>query len=78
MANHRLKGSERRPLPGARAIGNADPEERLEVTVLVRRRATDALTARVNKLAAGDKSFGHISAKISRNSLEPIRMTSLR
>jgi kumamolisin len=51
-----LKGSERQPLPGARAIGKADPTERLEVTVLVRARAGDKLNERVGKLAAGKKT----------------------
>jgi kumamolisin len=60
MASRPLKGSERAPLPGAYAVGKADPEERLEVTVLVRRSAGDALKARVDKLAAGDRSIGHV------------------
>lgn len=61
MAKHPLTGSERQPMPGARSIGKADPTERLEVTVLVRRRAGDKLQERVGKLAAGDKSAGHVS-----------------
>ncbi|HUN57749.1 MAG TPA: S53 family peptidase [Candidatus Binataceae bacterium] len=46
MANanfHPLNGSERMPMPGARAIGAADPSERLEVTVVVRRPPSSAL-----------------------------------
>jgi len=50
MANHVLKGSERKLLPGARSLGKADPAERLEVSVLVRRRAADALRDRVKKV----------------------------
>ena len=61
MAKHPLVGSERQPLPGARSIGKADPTERLEVTVLVRRRAADELRGRIGRLAAGDKSVGHVS-----------------
>src|SRR5258708_4132397 len=34
----RLEGSERRPAPGARRVGPADPNERLSVTIRVRRR----------------------------------------
>jgi kumamolisin len=42
---HSVPGSERTPLPGARAMGAADPKERIEVTVILRRPAgTDAMT----------------------------------
>lgn len=61
MPRQPLKGSERQPLPGARAIGKADPAERLEVTVLLRRRAGEALKDRVRKLIGGDKSVGHLA-----------------
>jgi kumamolisin len=61
MARVTLKGSERAELPGAQLIGPADPNERLEVSVLVRRRASDALQARVSKLSHGDRSAGHLS-----------------
>jgi kumamolisin len=38
---HSVPGSARKPLPGARAIGAADPGERMEVTVLVHPKARD-------------------------------------
>jgi kumamolisin len=50
MANHPLKGSERQPLKGAKSLGKAEPAERLEVTVLVRHRAADALHDRIKQL----------------------------
>ena len=50
MANHALKGSERQPIKGARSLGKADPNERLEVTVLLRHRAADALHDHVKQL----------------------------
>ena len=50
MAKHILKGSAREPLNGARSLGKADPAERLEVSVLLRRRAEDALHARLTDL----------------------------
>jgi kumamolisin len=56
MPNNPLVGSERKPLPGARSIGKADPGERLEVTLVLRPRQYDALQERVRKIAAGDKS----------------------
>src|SRR5215831_8221161 len=45
-----LTGSERRPLKGARSLGKADPSERLEVSVLLRNRAADALQEHVKQL----------------------------
>jgi kumamolisin len=53
MANHLLTGSERVPMPGARIVGPADPTERLEVSVLVRRRAGKEFHARAAQLAVG-------------------------
>lgn len=60
MPKNPLKGSERQPMSGAQSVGKADPAERLEVTVLVRRRAGDSLQQRVKKLASGDRSGAHI------------------
>jgi kumamolisin len=51
MATKLLKGSERLPVPGAKAIGKADPTERLEVTLLLRRTNTDAFKENVKTLA---------------------------
>jgi kumamolisin len=61
MARVTLKGSERLAMPGAQARAAADPHERLEVTVLVRRRAGDALQSRLTKLAHGDRAAGKLS-----------------
>jgi kumamolisin len=58
--NIALKGSERHVIPGARRIGSADPAERLEVTVLIRRQASDQLASRLKDLGAG-KSQQHLS-----------------
>jgi kumamolisin len=60
MAKILLKGSERVAIPGARVMGPANPSERLEVSVLVRRRGQQALQARLASLAAG-KRVGHLS-----------------
>ncbi|SAL49793.1 S53 family peptidase [Caballeronia humi] len=60
MSKHPLMGSERAPFDGAQSVGKADPAERLEVTVLVRRGSSDALRTRVSKLVAGNASDGHI------------------
>jgi kumamolisin len=53
MARRPLKGSERSPLPNSRALGPADPAERLEVTVVVRAADRPGLQARLGRLAKG-------------------------
>jgi choline dehydrogenase-like flavoprotein len=58
---HPLKGSERQPWPGARTVGKADPAERLEVTVLLRRWNAAALAERVKKLARRESAGNHLS-----------------
>ena len=42
MAKVTLQGSERTALPGARVIAAADPAERLEVSMIIRRGAAEA------------------------------------
>jgi kumamolisin len=53
VANIPLKGSERVAMPGAQILAPADPTERLEATVLLRRRAREELHGRVAALASG-------------------------
>src|SRR6185437_5612881 len=53
MARRPLKGSERSPLPDSRALGPADPAERLEVTVVVRPLDRQGQQDRMRKLARG-------------------------
>ncbi|HEY4044434.1 MAG TPA: S53 family peptidase [Rhodopila sp.] len=61
MASHPLEGSVRHPVPGAKAIGKADPAERLEATVLLRRSDGDGLKERVSKLSRREGARHHIS-----------------
>jgi kumamolisin len=61
MAKVTLKGSERTAVQGAQIIAPADPKERLEVSMIVRRGARTALQTRVAKLAAGNRSVGFMS-----------------
>src|SRR5580658_1489962 len=61
MARNPLVGSERQPLPGAKPVGKADPAERLEVSVLVRRSNADALTERVRQLADRSSTKGPLA-----------------
>lgn len=60
MPGQPLAGSDRQPLPGARAIGKADPDERLEAAVVVRPRAADALAEQMRRLVAGERSQPHL------------------
>jgi len=61
MARIPLKGSERAPLSGSRAVGPADPTERVQVSVLLRRRGRQDFGDRVRRLASGDRSVGHLA-----------------
>jgi len=61
MPRHPLNGSERQPLPGAKAVGKADPAERLEVSLVLRRSNADALKDRVSKLAHREGAGGHLT-----------------
>jgi kumamolisin len=56
-----LPGSSRQAVPGARVVGPCEPHERMEVSVLVRRRAAQELKSRAASLAAGDRSRPHLS-----------------
>jgi kumamolisin len=55
MAKILLKGSERSAVSGARVAAPANPAERLEVSVLVRRRGKQAMQSRLASLVAGKK-----------------------
>jgi kumamolisin len=61
MATIPLKGSERSAPPGAQIVAPADPNEHMEVSVLIRRRALPAMRSRVASLARGDQSGGFLS-----------------
>ncbi|MBN9561728.1 MAG: S8/S53 family peptidase [Alphaproteobacteria bacterium] len=60
MARNPLKGSERQPMRGAKAVGKADPSERLEVSVLLRRPNDNALKDRVRRMARREPGESHI------------------
>lgn len=61
MARIALKGSERKPLSGSRRVGPANPDESLQVSVLLRRRGAQSLQDRVRRLSSGDRSAGHLT-----------------
>jgi kumamolisin len=52
MQRYSLQGSERRELRGAVLVGPADPAERLEVTLVLRRGGTDDLKTNITALRA--------------------------
>ena len=56
MAKVPLKGSERVAAPGARPLSPAEATERMEVSVIVRRRGSGEMQSRVAALAAGERS----------------------
>jgi kumamolisin len=60
MSKHPLKGSERRLMAGASVAGPANPDERLEVSVMLRRSDAAGLEAHVRRLHAGE-SVAHLS-----------------
>jgi kumamolisin len=61
MTTITLNGSERVALPGARVLKAADATERLEVSVIVRRRGRAAMRKRVASLASGARSGAFMS-----------------
>jgi kumamolisin len=61
MAQHSLEGSARQPIAGAKAVGKADPSERLEATVLLRRSNADDLKDRVQKLSHREGPRQHLA-----------------
>ena len=61
MTRRPLRGSERSPLPNSRALGPADPTERLEVSVVVRPADGPGLQDRVQRIAKREPAVGHLS-----------------
>jgi kumamolisin len=61
MAANSIAGSERQPMLGAKATGNADPSEMLEVAVLLRRGNAEELKSRTARLAAPAGAGDHLS-----------------
>lgn len=61
MSKHLLAGSERTALAGATLTGPADPDERLEVTLLLRHNDLKTLQDRVARLSKGDYSLAPLS-----------------
>lgn len=61
MSQVTLRGSKRSRMAAARMIGSAAPDERLEVTILVRRRSAEELRARVAALAQRVPGAKHMS-----------------
>jgi kumamolisin len=80
MASIPLIGSERVAMPGARVLAPADPTERLEVTVLVRRQAREELRGRVADLAAGKSGVAFLTREefAARHGADPGDLAAVR
>jgi kumamolisin len=80
MANILLKGSERVAMPGARVLAPADPAERLEVSLIVRRGAGDEFRARVAELASGGAGRPCLSREefAQRHGADPADLAAVR
>jgi kumamolisin len=80
MANIPLKGSERAPMRGARALAPTDPTERLEVTILVRRRARRDFAARVAACMSGRSPGPYLSRDefAKRHGADPADLAAVR
>jgi len=80
MANILLKGSERVAMPGARVLAPADPAERLEVSLIVRRGAGDEFRARVAELATGGAGRPCLSREefAQRHGADPADLAAVR
>jgi len=80
MAHVTLKGSERTAVEHARALAPADPSERLEVTVIVRRRAAQVMQARAAALATGAREVGCLTREefASQHGAEPPDLAAVR
>jgi kumamolisin len=55
MAHHILAGSERRALPGSTSRGKADPDERVSVSILLKRPDSDALAQHLDRIVRGER-----------------------
>jgi kumamolisin len=80
MATIPLKGSERAAVPGAQPLEPADPTERLEVTILVRRRARQDLATRVGAIASGRAPGPYLSRDefAKRHGADPADIAAVR
>src|SRR5579871_5059854 len=62
---HSVPGSARKPLPGSRAVGAADPGERMEVTVVVHPKSRDEAEKQARTLIEA-RALGSISPEEER------------
>ncbi len=61
MSKQLIVGSETQPFQGAHAIGKANPDERFEVTLVLRRRNAENHARHVQNQTIGDKSIAHFT-----------------
>src|SRR5579863_4884158 len=80
MAKVILKGSERTAAQGARILAPADPKERFEVSMIIRRSARQALQTRVAELTAGNRAADILSREefAKEHSADPADLAAVR
>jgi kumamolisin len=80
MASISLKGSERVVMPGARVLAPADPQERLEVSLIVRLGACEEFNGRVAALASGRAAGPCLSREefAQRHGAQPADLAAVR
>ncbi|HKI13037.1 MAG TPA: S53 family peptidase [Candidatus Acidoferrum sp.] len=75
-----LPGSNRRPLAGAKVIGAVDPDQRIEITIQLRRRPGSDLDATVNKIASqglADRKYLTRAELATQAGADPADMTKI-
>jgi len=71
-----ISGSERVPLRNAREIGASDPNEVVEVTVVLRSKGSDAHAASIKEMSAQPlKERRYLSHEELQRSMPPLQMT---
>jgi kumamolisin len=80
MAGISLKGSERVAMAGARVLAPADPQERLEVSLILRRGACEEFNGRVAALASGRAAGPCMSREefAQRHAAQPADLAAVR
>ena len=80
MASISLKGSERVAMAGARVLAPADPNERLEVSLIVRCRARQEFRGLVSEVASGQAAEACLSRQefAQRHGADPADLAAVR
>lgn len=75
-----LPGSSRRPLAGAKVVGAVDPDQRIEITVQIRRQPGSDLEGTVNKIASqglADRKYLTRTELASKTGADPVDIAKI-